>query len=124
MNASPCLKPVARSNPERTAQIMLCKHIALRKVPGLWWTHIPNGGSRNIIEASLLKKMGTLAGVPDLLFLLDGNNYWLELKAAGGRLSAAQRACGEAIKAAGGKWTTAFGLDDAIETLLGWGLIK
>jgi hypothetical protein len=63
-----------------------------------WWTlahaglgvpdvrllmHIPNGGRRTKIEASILKGMGVRAGVPDLFLAVPRGNYaglWLELK--------------------------------------------
>jgi hypothetical protein len=34
---------------------------------GALWFHSPNGGTRNIIEATKLKAMGVKAGVPDCL---------------------------------------------------------
>lgn len=46
--------------------------------------HIPNGGSRNKIEAFNLKLSGVRKGVPDLLLALPKNGYsglWIELKA-------------------------------------------
>lgn len=36
---------------------------------------IPNGGSRNLIEASKLKQMGVTAGVSDLILLYQNNGY-------------------------------------------------
>lgn len=37
------------------------------KYPELKWLfHVPNGGSRNVIEASKLKRLGVKAGVSDL----------------------------------------------------------
>ena len=37
--------------------------------------HIPNGGSRNVIEAAKFKKMGVKAGVPDLQLLVPVVSY-------------------------------------------------
>lgn len=37
--------------------------------------HIPNGGSRNVIEAKNLKLQGVKAGVPDLFLPIPKNNY-------------------------------------------------
>lgn len=45
--------------------------------------HIPNGGTRNKIEASNLKKQGVRAGVPDLFLPVPKGNYnglFIELK--------------------------------------------
>ena len=52
---------------------------------------VPNGGSRNALEAARMKRTGTLAGVFDVFILGPGGvTYWLELKAKHGRLSSAQ----------------------------------
>ena len=57
--------------------------------------HIPNGGSRNQKEALKLKKMGVLAGVPDLhlpVACAGYNGLYIEMKYADGRLSREQKA--------------------------------
>lgn len=45
--------------------------------------HVPNGGSRNRIEAAKLKRMGVRAGVADFIFLHKGRAYFIELKYGG-----------------------------------------
>jgi len=67
---------------------------------GYFCIHVPNGGSRNIVEATNLKKQGVLAGVSDIL-ILDNvmeiqsrvlfKGIWIELKVKRGKLSEAQR---------------------------------
>lgn len=54
---------------------------------------IPNGGSRNKIEASKLKKTGLLAGVPDLIVLMPNKQIvFIEMKKQkGGKLSPVQK---------------------------------
>lgn len=50
---------------------------------GATWFHPPNGGTRNIIEATKLKAMGVKAGVPDCLIFNNKRGYRglaLELK--------------------------------------------
>lgn len=50
--------------------------------------HIPNGGTRNPIEAAKFKAMGVIAGVPDLFFAHGNATYhglFLELKKPGER---------------------------------------
>lgn len=42
---------------------------------GAFWFHCPNGGSRNMLEASKLKSMGVKAGIPDCLVLDQRNGY-------------------------------------------------
>lgn len=54
---------------------------------------IPNGGSRNIIEASNLKRQGVLAGVPDLFLAKSSNGYnglFIEFKYGNGKLTSSQ----------------------------------
>jgi hypothetical protein len=51
---------------------------------GVLWCHSPNGGSRNVIEASKLKAMGVKRGVPDVLIFETNKQYngmAIELKA-------------------------------------------
>lgn len=50
----------------------------------------PNGGKRNIIEATRLKREGTKAGVSDLFLTIPSKSYhgmWIEVKTAKGKMS-------------------------------------
>jgi hypothetical protein len=51
---------------------------------------IPNGGSRNIIEAKKLKATGTMPGVSDLIVVLDSKVLFIELKTDIGKQSESQ----------------------------------
>lgn len=45
--------------------------------------HVPNGGSRNMIEAVKLKRMGVMSGVPDICIPVSRSCYhglYIELK--------------------------------------------
>lgn len=57
--------------------------------------HVPNGGSRNRIEAARLKAQGVKSGVPDLVLPVARGGWhgmYIELKRRkGGRLSEDQR---------------------------------
>lgn len=48
---------------------------------------IPNGGSRNKLEAMNLKATGLVAGQPDMCLIWKGKAYGFELKTDTGRLS-------------------------------------
>lgn len=66
------------------------------RYPELRWLHaIPNGGSRNPIEAAKLKRMGVKAGVPDIELPVAKGGYTglhIELKRMeGGRVSLLQK---------------------------------
>ena len=56
--------------------------------------HIPNGGKRNVIEATRFKAMGVKPGVPDLFLPVPKHGkhgLFIELKAKGGKLSENQK---------------------------------
>lgn len=55
--------------PEDALQISIIEYMAW-KYPGILVIHVPNGGSRNIIEATKLKRMGVKAGMPDIFIPL------------------------------------------------------
>ena len=46
---------------------------------------VPNGGSRNVIEAANLKKEGALAGVSDLIVVAERRVLFVEMKTPRGR---------------------------------------
>jgi len=46
---------------------------------------VPNGGSRNAIEAKRFKAEGLIAGVSDLLFMWRGRTHCIEMKTPTGR---------------------------------------
>jgi len=52
---------------------------------------VPNGGTRNIIEAKKLKSTGTMPGVSDLIVVLDSKVLFIELKTDIGKQSDAQK---------------------------------
>src|SRR5262245_66056124 len=110
--------------PEQQIQRAIFEHLAVRGVPGTFSFHVPNGGWRSRVEATILKGMGVRAGVPDVILIRDAEMYALEIKAEGGRLSPAQRECPERMRAAGGKVATAVGLDQALAQLEAWGLLR
>lgn len=52
---------------------------------------VPNGGSRNILEAKKLKQTGATAGVSDLIVLLNEKCLFVELKIEKGIQSEVQK---------------------------------
>lgn len=83
----------------------MSKEAALQKSCVAWFRHtypeaiiyhIPNGGFRNVREASNLKHMGVLAGIPDLFIAVctpDYGGLYIEMKDPDkkGTLSSSQR---------------------------------
>lgn len=70
--------------------------------------HVPNGGSRNPIEAHNMKLQGVVAGVADLLLLTPRKGFGclcIEMKAERGRQSESQKAWEAAAKKSGNLYT-------------------
>lgn len=60
-------------------------------LPGAKVWHTPNSGERSKTEAARFKRMGVLAGVPDLIALTScGRMLFIEVKTQSGRLSPEQ----------------------------------
>lgn len=71
--------------------------------PATWrlFFHIPNGGSRNKIEAFKFMAMGVLPGATDHILVHDGRFWPIELKMPDGKVSKDQRAVHKAWNGAG-----------------------
>jgi hypothetical protein len=93
--------------PEEQLQRAVIGHLVWRARPGVFAFHVPNGGWRSRTEAAILKSIGTVAGVPDVLCIFEGRTYALELKAKGGRVTDVQRVTHDRMRAAGAEVATA-----------------
>jgi hypothetical protein len=113
-----------RRRPEQQIQHAVFEHLALRGVNDAFIFHVPNGGWRSRIEAAILKGTGVKAGVPDIIAIKDGRCYALELKAPGGQVTPVQRDAHAALTAAGATVAVAVGLDEALERMERWGLLR
>jgi hypothetical protein len=83
-------------------------------------THPPNGGRRDVREAALFKKMGVLAGVPDLVFFIARGGYhglFIEFKLPGEKLSPHQREVIKSLKAQNYKVEVCYSDVEAIEII-------
>ena len=110
--------------PEQILQRCVFDHLRLRGQPGAFFFHVPNGGYRTPIEAKIMKGLGVRAGVPDLLVIYQGQVYGLELKAPNGRTTPQQNCALADMEAAGAHTAVAIGIDQALATLEGWGLLR
>lgn len=85
---------------------------------------IPNGGSRNAIEAKHLKAQGVKAGVPDICLPVARGKYhglYIELKRkSGGRVSPFQEEWLERLSGNGYFAEVCLGFEDAAETILAY----
>lgn len=71
-------------NPEDNLQIQVINYLRYQYGKALF-CHVPNGGKRNAIEGAKFKRMGVLAGVPDILifnknYSFDGLAIELKIK--------------------------------------------
>jgi hypothetical protein len=95
--------------PEEALQVAVIDflRLAMPASEGIYF-HVPNGGKRSKIEAARFSRMGVLAGVPDLCFVLKGGRVgFIELKAGKGKASEAQRMFRDAVLDLGGEWAAA-----------------
>jgi hypothetical protein len=112
-----------RRSPEATIQRAVFAHLRARGAPGVFAFHPANGGYRKPVEAAILKGLGVVAGVPDVIAIHQGRCYAMELKAEGGRPTDKQLAAIAAMEAAGAFTCIAEGLDAALRTLEAWGVL-
>lgn len=98
------------------ADFMGLKYPALRLM-----FHIPNGGSRNLIEARNLKKQGVKAGVPDIFLPVARGGFhglFIEMKRSdGGRVSDAQKDYIQKLRMQGYQAAVANGYDSAVSII-------
>jgi hypothetical protein len=62
---------------------------------------VPNGGSRNVVEAKKMKATGLLPGVSDLIILQPNKTLFIELKIEKGIQSESQKEFEEKVKSLG-----------------------
>ena len=82
--------------------------------------HIPNGGSRNKIEAANLKRQGVKAGVPDICLPVPRGEYhglYIELKHGKNKLSNLQREWLGWLNQQGHLALCAYGWEDTIKVI-------
>ena len=110
--------------PEDEVQKGVVDQLKARAAEGVVWWHTPNGGKMNPRTGARLKRMGVLAGFPDIAALKDGEFYCMELKADTGRVTPHQHEVLGRLENAGAYTAICFGLDPAIRVLEAWGLLK
>lgn len=81
---------------------------------------VPNGGSRNAIEASNLKKEGALAGVSDLIIVAENAVLFVEMKTAKGKQSEYQKAFQKTVERLGHTYKVCRSLTDFQLTVERW----
>lgn len=112
-----------RATSEAVIQRAVCAQLHALGRPGLVWWHT-NNNPRSAKDGARLRRLGLTAGVSDLFLVHNGRCFALELKSERGRLSKDQRAFLAAINSAGGHAREAHGIDEALQALTDWGVIR
>jgi hypothetical protein len=95
------------------------------KNPGWIFCHFASGERRDMVTAARLKRMGVVAGFPDLVFFgPHGQVRFVEIKVKRGRLSPAQAAVASHLVAAGHGYLCSASFDDIVLTLKDWGVLR
>lgn len=92
-----------------------------------WLHHVPNGGSRNKLEAVKLKQMGVKAGVSDLCLPYPKGIYcglYIEMKYGNNRRQETQKDFLADMAAAGHFVATCYSADDAIRVIMQYLTLK
>lgn len=108
-----------RNYPEDELQQQAIEFIRLQ-YPHILAFHVPNGGKRNLYEASRLKKQGVLAGVADILLFWDGGHGAIELKCGRNKTSPHQDYFADKWQWAGGNYALCYCLGDIQWALASW----
>ena len=112
-----------RSRPESQIQRAEFQHLRARGAPGVFAFHPANGGYRKPVEAAVMKGMGVIAGVPDVI-ASQGRCDALELKAPGRQATDRQLATIAALEAAGAFTAVCEGFERALACLEAWGFLR
>lgn len=95
-----------------------------RVLPEAIVMHVPNGGSRNEREAVKLKRLGVVAGWPDLTILLPGGRLaLLEVKTQAGKLNPSQRDLHPRLAHLGHPVAVVRSIEEARRALADWGVV-
>lgn len=81
---------------------------------------IPNGGSRNKIEAANLKRQGVKSGVPDIFLPVPKGEYhglWVEMKIKGNKTTDNQDKWIEYLNKVGYKAIVCYGFEEARQAI-------
>lgn len=105
---------------EQERVICWCEYLAGRYPELKLIYHVPNGGSRNTLEAANLKRQGVKAGVPDLSLPVARKGFhglYIEMKFGRGKTTEHQQWWLSELQKQGYKTAVCYGADEAIETL-------
>lgn len=112
-----------RKSPEADFQKTLVEFIRLNAPKVIVFHPYNNGVNRN--HQMKMKRLGVLAGIPDLVIIKPGGNvYLLELKAGKGSLQASQKEIRDHCDHNGIPWASARSYGEAMYWLKEWGVAR
>ena len=111
-----------RDNPEARIQEEFFNRVPLffPNLPSKLLYSVPNGGSRNKIEAANLKRQGVKAGVSDVILQIPKKGYaslCMEFKTATGRQSDEQKEYQRQAEMAGNKYVIVRSVEKALKIM-------
>ena len=90
----------------------------------IYWLYVGNGGRRSPIEARVFKSLGVRPGIPELIVIHQGQIYRQELMADTGKIAPVRAAAHARMRAAGAEVEVATGINDALDLLQRWQLLR
>ncbi len=85
--------------------------------------HTPNGGYRlSVAMRAKIKRLGVVAGIPDRMFLYNGQLSFIEMKAPKGKISKAQTQMMMRLKLAGATGRVCRSLEEVKHALIAFGI--
>ena len=109
---------------ESQEQEVVIKYCDYKRIPIF---HIPNGGSRNRIEAANLKRQGVKAGVPDLMLPVAKQGYnglFIEMKVGYNKPTDNQLKWARILSKNGYLVKTCWGAEEAINLITNYMYLK
>lgn len=116
-------KTKKRDDQEHRMQCAVIKwrDVAKHKIKELWTLHAcPNGGDRNIVVATRLKREGVTAGIPDLHLPVARGGYsslYVEMKTPEGGYTPSQKEMFPLLEKQGNKVITCRSAQEAIDCI-------
>ena len=116
--ATTCIIKSTRKESDIQSEFFEKMKLFFPKIPDKLVFHVPNGGSRNKIEAANLKRQGVKPGVSDVIILIPRNGFaslCLEFKTESGTQSDEQKEFQRQAEACGSKYVIVRSVAAAIE---------
>jgi hypothetical protein len=110
-----------RASPEFQLHEQVADYLSVALKPPAWWSTFPAGGG-GAIRGAMLKRVGLKTGVPDILIIVRGKAFWIELKSHRGTLSPEQLLAHPILVTAGCPVATCRTLAEVQLALEGWGV--